>query len=75
MKYEYEYEYEELPLNDSQLNALSMGLLNRSYIQELNKIIKEILNKRGADGWKALESLQSIPTVWFYREVTKIKGK
>ena len=57
----YEYDFEMLQLSDEQKQVLEMGLGN---IDQLNLMVKTVINERAADGWEPLYPF-SVPQIWF----------
>jgi hypothetical protein len=58
-----EYDFEELKLSERDLEALRLSLFD---ITQVNNQIRDIINRRGQDGWEALYPF-SVPQIWFKR--------
>jgi hypothetical protein len=67
----YEYDLELLPLSDEQQKVLELGLAK---MEEINTIIKTVINQRAKLGWEPLYPF-SVPMLWFKREVKKSRKK
>lgn len=57
----YEYDVVTLDLTEEQQQALQLGLAN---IEQLNLMIKDIINERAQDGWEPMYPF-SVPQIWF----------
>ena len=57
----YEFDYETLELTDEQLQLVQMGLAK---IDDLNSMVKDIINERAAKGWEPMYPF-SVPSIWF----------
>jgi len=57
----YEYDFENIPLSEEDQAAMQVGIAN---LEKINGIIRDIINRRGADGWEALYPF-SAPMLWF----------
>jgi hypothetical protein len=62
----YEYDFQDIGLDEEQKKLVELGMAN---IENLNAKIKDILNKRGCDGWEPLYPF-SVPLLWFRRQTT-----
>lgn len=62
----YEYDVVTLNLSDEQKQVLQLGLGD---IEQLNLMIKEVINERAGDGWEPLYPF-SVPQIWFRKAKT-----
>ena len=67
----YEYDFENVPLTEAQQHMVSIGAGN---IDELNVIIRDLINERAKDGWEPLYPF-SVPQVWFRKQITARRKK
>ena len=65
----YEYDVVALNLSDEQKHVLSMNLGN---IEQLNSMLKEVINAKASDGWEPLYPF-AVPQIWFRRIKTARK--
>ncbi len=70
-----EYDSETLQLPAEEAAIVKMGLAPDELLNNINKRIHEIINRRGKDGWEVMYPF-SVPTLWFKRiGITKKKTK
>lgn len=62
-KAKFEYDFEMLTLTDGQKQMAQMGLAD---VDQLNPIIRDVINKRAIDGWEPFYPF-SVPALWFKR--------
>jgi hypothetical protein len=67
----YEYDVVTLNISDDQKQALQMGFGN---IDQLNLMIKDVINDRAKDGWEPLYPF-SVPQIWFRKTIRKTTRK
>lgn len=67
----YEYDFVTLELSDEQKQMVQMGLAN---IEQLNTMLRDLINKRTVDGWEPLYPF-AVPALWFRRVKTKKNAK
>ena len=66
----YEYEFETLKLTEDQKNTIQLGFGD---VDLINGMIKEVINRRGKEGWRAMYPF-SVPCLWFYKEKGRRKN-
>lgn len=62
----YEYSYITLELSEERKQMIQMGLAN---IDELNSMIRDIINDQAEEGWEPLYPF-SVPSIWLRRPKT-----
>ena len=68
----YEYDFVTLQISDEQKQVLQLGLGD---IEQLNLMIRDVINERAADGWEPLYPF-SVPQIWFRKaKVARRKKK
>jgi len=67
----YEYDYEMIVLTDEQRHMVELGLAK---VEDINAMIKEIVNERATDGWEPLYPF-SVPQIWFRKPKTTTRKR